>query len=128
MWSLSWQGWSDPDHDFEVVLNVVGLGWLLVKSRLSVCQIDLIKMGEFFFVIISLLLFLIDVVVEEFDDQVHMRQYHPSAAVAFAAKLVQCLTSGDALLINQVQVFVPFVAHHLNSNGYSACFHLPCRR
>jgi len=38
---------------------------------------------------LSVLLLLVDVVVQQFDDEVDMRQNHPSAAVALAAKLVE---------------------------------------
>lgn len=37
----------------------------------------------------SVLLLLVDVVVQEFNDEVDVRQNHPPAAVAFATKLVE---------------------------------------
>ena len=65
----------------------------------------------------SFLLLFVDVVVEEFDDQVHVVQDHPSAAVALAAETVESLGWSDALLVDQVEVLVPLVASHL----YRSC-------
>ena len=73
----------------------------------------------------SFLLLFVDVVVEEFDDQVHVGQDHPSAAVALAAETVESLGWSDALLVDQVEVLVPLVASHLYTEiQVEACF--PC--
>lgn len=65
----------------------------------------------------SFLLFLVNVVVEQFNNQVHVRQDHSAAAVALAAELVERICCRHALLVNQVEVFVPFVAADLGSQN-----------
>ena len=57
------------------------------------------------------MLLLVDVVVQEFDDQVNVSQDHASAAVAFAAELVQCVLCVDFFLVNEVEIAIPLVAH-----------------
>ena len=51
---------------------------------------------------VSILFLLVDVVVQKFDDQVNVSQNHASAAVAFAAELVEGFPCGHAILVNQL--------------------------
>ena len=69
----------------------------------------------------SFLLLLVDVVIQQLYDQVHVRQDHAAAAVALAAKLVQGLRRCHALLVNQVEVLVPLVARDLNTQLGKVC-------
>lgn len=74
----------------------------------------------------SFLLLLVNVVVQQLHNEVHVRQNHASAAVALAAELVESLGRCDALLVDQVEVLVPLVASHLNTQLAKVC--LPFRR
>lgn len=48
----------------------------------------------------SLLLLLVDVIMEKFDNQVDVSQDHAAAAVAFAAKLVEGLRSWHTFFVD----------------------------
>jgi hypothetical protein len=73
----------------------------------------------------SFLLFFVNIVVQKFNNQVDVSQNHAAAAVALAAKLVESFGSRDALLVDQVEVAVPFVATNLQTE--LACVQiLPC--
>lgn len=57
------------------------------------------------------MLLLVDVVVQEFHNQVDVSQDHASAAVALAAELVQRVFGVNLLFVDQIEVAIPFVAH-----------------
>ena len=59
------------------------------------------------------MLLFVDVVVQQLDNQVYVGENHPSAAVAFATELVECVRSRNSFFVNEVEVAVPFVAHNL---------------
>ena len=60
---------------------------------------------------VSLLLLLVDVVVQELHDEVDVCQDHAAAAVTLATELVECVFGVNFLLVDEVEVAVPFVAH-----------------
>ena len=60
---------------------------------------------------VSLLLLFVDVVVEELDDEVDVGQDHAAAAVTLATELVECVLGVNFLLVDEVEVAIPLVAH-----------------
>ena len=57
------------------------------------------------------MLLLVDVVVQELHNQVDVSEDHASAAVAFAAELVQRVFGVNFLFVDEVEVAIPLVAH-----------------
>ena len=49
--------------------------------------------------------------MEELHDQVDVSQDHASAAVAFAAELVERVFGVNLLFVDEVEVAIPLVAH-----------------
>ena len=59
------------------------------------------------------MLFFVYVVMQKFYNQIYVCENHAAAAVPLATELVKGISSGDAFLINEIEVAVPFVSHYL---------------